>query len=42
MADQDDQAANVFAIPEFWPTTKWLDQLPQDYDASFFATGLKG
>jgi hypothetical protein len=38
MANRDDQAADVFAIPELWPTSTWLDQLPRDDDdAPFFA-----
>ena len=37
-----DDAANVFAIPDFWRTSKWLDQLPEDHAAAFFPKNLIG
>lgn len=43
MAGNEDNA-DVFAIPDLWQSSKWLNQIAQTDDASppFFATGLKG
>ncbi|KAH7145756.1 Spc98 family-domain-containing protein [Dactylonectria estremocensis] len=42
MASNEDNA-DVFAIPDLWQSSKWLDQAAQTDDSSpsFFATGLK-
>ncbi|OAA47752.1 Spc97/Spc98 [Metarhizium rileyi] len=39
MADEPSQA-DVFAIPEFWKTSKWLDQLASETSTSLFGRGL--
>lgn len=40
MALEDD--ADVFAIPDFWQTSKWLDQVAQESATSLFAADVKG
>ncbi|KAF5001768.1 hypothetical protein FDECE_10850 [Fusarium decemcellulare] len=42
MAGSEDLAA-VFAVPQFWQTSKWLNQLDRDLDAPnpFFSSRLK-
>ncbi|KAF4976394.1 hypothetical protein FZEAL_6923 [Fusarium zealandicum] len=42
MAGSQD-SADVFAIPDFWPASKWLDQLESDRDGPtpFFSPSLK-
>lgn len=42
MADFKEDIANVFAVPDLWRTSTWLDQLPQDDANSFFSTKLDG
>ncbi|KAK7431496.1 hypothetical protein QQZ08_001986 [Neonectria magnoliae] len=41
--ENDEDKADMFAIPDLWQSSKWLDQLDQANDATppFFATGLK-
>ena len=34
----DDNDADVFAIPQFWETSKWLHQLDRQQPASFFSS----
>ncbi|KND93345.1 hypothetical protein TOPH_02331 [Tolypocladium ophioglossoides CBS 100239] len=36
----DDNEADVFAIPDFWQTSKWLDQLIQETPTPLFANDL--
>lgn len=33
--------ANIFAIPDFWPTSEWLEELPQDDTTPFFDSKLR-
>lgn len=41
MAGEEDEP-DVFSIPDFWQTSKWLDELGQQTPAPFFNNGLKG
>lgn len=41
MADDYDHA-DVFAIPELWQTSKWLNSLGHDTPSSFFLNDLQG
>jgi hypothetical protein len=41
MSDIHDEA-NVFAIPDFWANSKWLEQLDRESPASFFSTHFRG
>ncbi|KAK2606082.1 hypothetical protein QQS21_003477 [Conoideocrella luteorostrata] len=36
----DRSEADVFAIPDFWKTSQWLDQLTKDTSTSLFGHGL--
>lgn len=38
----DDNEADVFAIPDFWQTSKWLEQLIQEAPTPLFAKDLNG
>ncbi|OAQ63200.1 gamma-tubulin complex component GCP6 [Pochonia chlamydosporia 170] len=39
MADEANEA-DVFAVPDFWKTSKWLDQLAKEASTSLFGNGL--
>ncbi|CAM1511383.1 Fc.00g088960.m01.CDS01 [Cosmosporella sp. VM-42] len=41
MAGEEDKA-DVFAIPDFWQTSKWLEGLGQETSSPFFIDDLKG
>ena len=40
MAPEDE--ADVFAIPELWQTSRWLNNLSHNAPSSFFLNELKG
>lgn len=40
MNNQEEDVANVFAVPDLWRTSTWVDQLPRDDAGSFFSTNL--
>lgn len=40
--EDDYDHADVFAIPELWQTSKWLNSLGHDTPSSFFLNDLKG
>lgn len=40
MTDQEEDVANVFAVPDLWRTSTWVDQLPRDDAGSFFSTNI--
>lgn len=42
MAELEEDIANVFAVPDLWRTSSWLDQLPRDDANSFFSARLNG
>ncbi|CAG9997844.1 unnamed protein product [Clonostachys byssicola] len=39
--NNSDREADMFAIPEFWPSSKWLKELPRDDSAPFFSTRIR-
>jgi hypothetical protein len=39
--NNSDREADMFAIPEFWPSSKWLKELPGDDSAPFFSTRIR-
>lgn len=37
-----DDSPDLFAVPDLWHTSEWLDQFKDDASKPFFASTLKG